>query len=221
MPQVAPLGGDEEVEREIAVGTARAEPVRRLGRRVEQPQMRGDRAGFLRKPRLIESGAVEPALQCRRRQNLVDRHDPGAPDPGEEDVVGPTDGGRGGLGGRGGAGGAGDRGAPPGGGRGGSGAGGGPGGPVTARPSSGSTSTVTNDGQSPARQEKSTLHDDWSICVLRPNSVSTGCPERPLLFAPQSPQPSHTASLMTTLLTTGGNLPRLGSRRASAAHCWS
>ena len=34
--------------------------------------------------------------------------------------------------------------------------------------------TVTNDGQSPDRQEKSRLQEDWSIWVLRPNSVSTG-----------------------------------------------
>ncbi len=38
----------------------------------------------------------------------------------------------------------------------------------------------------------------WSMRVLRPNSVSTGCTDRQLLLTPQSPQPSHTASLMMT-----------------------
>ena len=36
------------------------------------------------------------------------------------------------------------------------------------------------------------LHPVWSMRVLRPSSVSTGCTERQLLFTPQSPQPSHT-----------------------------
>ena len=58
--------------------------------------------------------------------------------------------------------------------------------------------TVRNDGQSPARQEKSRLQDDWSMVVLRPNSVSTGCTDRQLDFRPQSPQPSQTRSLMST-----------------------
>ena len=57
--------------------------------------------------------------------------------------------------------------------------------------------------------------------VLRPNSVSTGCTERQLLFTPQSPQPSQTASLMTTRVPASGSFPRLRSRRASAAHRWS
>ncbi len=57
--------------------------------------------------------------------------------------------------------------------------------------------------------------------VLRPNSVSTGCTDRQLLFTPQSPQPSHTASLITTLVRRTGSSPRLRLRRASAAQCWS
>ena len=60
--------------------------------------------------------------------------------------------------------------------------------------------TVRNDGQSPARQEKSRLQDDWSIFVLRPYSVSTGWTDRQLDFLPQSPQPSQTRSLMSTRL---------------------
>ena len=57
--------------------------------------------------------------------------------------------------------------------------------------------------------------------VLRPNSVSTGCTDRQLLLTPQSPQPSHTASLITTRVVRTGKRPRLRSRRASAAHRWS
>ena len=65
------------------------------------------------------------------------------------------------------------------------------------------------------------LQDDWWIWVLRPNSVSTGCTLRQFDFTPQSPQPSHTASLMTTRMAGSGSLPRLRRRRFSAAHRWS
>jgi hypothetical protein len=34
---------------------------------------------------------------------------------------------------------------------------------------------LRKDGQSPARQEKSRLQEDWLVLVLRPNSVVTGC----------------------------------------------
>ena len=47
------------------------------------------------------------------------------------------------------------------------------------------------------------LHEVWSMRVLRPNSVSTGCTDRQLLLTPQSPQPSQTASLMTTRVRAG------------------
>ena len=57
-------------------------------------------------------------------------------------------------------------------------------------------STVTKDGQSPFRQDRSWLQDDWWISVLRPNSVATGCTLRQLLCTPQSPQPSQTRWLM-------------------------
>ena len=57
-------------------------------------------------------------------------------------------------------------------------------------------STVTNEGQSPSRHEKSLLHEVWWMRVLRPNSVSTGCTDRQLLISPQSPQPSQTRSLI-------------------------
>ena len=58
--------------------------------------------------------------------------------------------------------------------------------------------TVTKAGQSPCRHEKSRLQVDWSIWVLRPNSVCTGWTDRQLDFLPQSPQPSQMRSLITT-----------------------
>ena len=78
--------------------------------------------------------------------------------------------------------------------------------------------TVRNDGQSPSRHEKSLLHDDWWIWVLRPNSVSTGITLRQPDLCPQSPQPSHTRSLMWTCCGGSSSLPRLRLRRFSAAH---
>jgi hypothetical protein len=65
------------------------------------------------------------------------------------------------------------------------------------------------------------LHDDWLIRVLRPNSVSTGCTDRQFDLAPQSPQPSHTRSLIMTRCAGVGRVPRLRLRRFSAAHSWS
>ncbi len=81
--------------------------------------------------------------------------------------------------------------------------------------------TVRNDGQKPLTQEKSLLHEVCWMRVLRPNSVSTGSTLMQFDFTPQSPQPSHTRSLMTTLLAGSGALPRLRERRNSAAHSWS
>ncbi len=57
--------------------------------------------------------------------------------------------------------------------------------------------------------------------VLRPNSVSTGSTERQFDLSPQSPQPSHTRSLISTRGRRSGERPRLRSRRISAAHAWS
>ena len=79
--------------------------------------------------------------------------------------------------------------------------------------------TVTNDGQSPFRHEKSRLHELWSMRVLRPNSVETGCTERQLDFSPQSPHPSQMRSLITTRCVGVGIWPRLRLRRFSAAQC--
>src|SRR5436190_24352066 len=58
--------------------------------------------------------------------------------------------------------------------------------------------TVTKLGQKPLTHEKSLLHELWSMVRLRPNSVSTGATETQFDFTPQSPQPSHSSSLMTT-----------------------
>src|SRR5215469_5532631 len=58
--------------------------------------------------------------------------------------------------------------------------------------------TVTNEGQKPLMQEKSLLQLDWSMVRLRPNSVSSGCTDTQFDCTPQSPQPSHTSSLMIT-----------------------
>ena len=56
---------------------------------------------------------------------------------------------------------------------------------------------MANDGQSPRRHDMSKLQLVWWMRVLRPYAVSTGCTDRQLLLSPQSPQPSHTRSLMT------------------------
>src|SRR5882724_1505925 len=81
--------------------------------------------------------------------------------------------------------------------------------------------TVTNDGQKPLRQEKSLLQLLWSIVRLRPSSVSSGFNDTQLDLSEQSPQPSHTASLMNTRLAGSGKVPRFLRRRFSAAQVWS
>ena len=48
----------------------------------------------------------------------------------------------------------------------------------------------------PSRHECPCCRSVCSIRVLRPNSVSTGSSDRQPDFAPQSPQPSHTRSLI-------------------------
>ena len=81
--------------------------------------------------------------------------------------------------------------------------------------------TETKLGQKPLRQEKSLLQLLWSIWRLRPSSVSSGLTDTQLLFSEQSPQPSQTASLITTRLAGSGKVPRLRRRRFSAAQVWS
>jgi hypothetical protein len=82
-------------------------------------------------------------------------------------------------------------------------------------------STVTKLGQKPFTQLKSLLQVLWLMRRLRPNSVSTGSTLRQLLCTAQSPQPSHTSSLMTTRLAGWTILPRLRRRRFSVAQVWS
>jgi hypothetical protein len=82
-------------------------------------------------------------------------------------------------------------------------------------------STVTNDGQKPVTQEKSLLQEDWLIWRLRPSSVSSGSTDRQFDCTEQSPQPSHTASLMTARLAGSGYSLRLRRRRFSDAQVWS
>src|SRR5207342_904365 len=81
--------------------------------------------------------------------------------------------------------------------------------------------TVTKLGQKPVTQLKSLLQLLWSISRLRPNSVSSGSTDTQFDFTPQSPQPSHTAGLISTRLAGSGILPRLRRRRFSAAQVWS
>src|SRR5829696_7468738 len=57
-------------------------------------------------------------------------------------------------------------------------------------------STVTKLGQKPFRQEKSLLQVDRLILRLRPKGVSLGSTLRQLDSTEQSPQASHTRSLM-------------------------
>ena len=92
---------------------------------------------------------------------------------------------------------------------------------IEARAAFGCSSTLTsaNEGQSPSRHVRSKLQLVWWMRVLRPYGVSTGCTERQLLLSPQSPQPSHTRSLMTTRNPGLATNPRLRARRFSAAHC--
>jgi hypothetical protein len=82
-------------------------------------------------------------------------------------------------------------------------------------------SMVTKLGQKPFTQLKSLLQVLWLMRRLRPNSVSTGSTLRQLLCTLQSPQPSHTASLMTTVLAGVAMVPRLRRRRFSVAQVWS
>ena len=82
-------------------------------------------------------------------------------------------------------------------------------------------STVMKLGQKPFRQLVSLLQVLWLMVRLRPNSVSSGSTLRQLLCTLQSPQPSHTASLMTTRTAGSTMVPRLRRRRFSVAQVWS
>ena len=66
---------------------------------------------------------------------------------------------------------------------------------------------MANAGQSPCRHDVSKLQLVWWMRVLRPYGVSIGCTDRQLLLSPQSPQPSHTRSLMTTRKSGFSTMP--------------
>jgi hypothetical protein len=82
-------------------------------------------------------------------------------------------------------------------------------------------STVTKLGQNPFRHERSTLQEDWSTVRLTPSGVCKGSSEVQFDWTPQSPQPSHTRSLITTRAGASGIFPFLRRRRFSAAQTWS
>ena len=82
-------------------------------------------------------------------------------------------------------------------------------------------SAVTKLGQKPFTHEKSLLHDDWLILRFVPSSVSSGSTDRQFDLTEQSPQPSHTASLMNARRAGSTIVPRLRRRRFSVAQVWS
>ena len=82
-------------------------------------------------------------------------------------------------------------------------------------------STVTKLGQKPLRQLVSLLHVLWLMVRLRPSSVSRGSTDKQLDCTPQSPQPSHTSSLIITRTAGSTMVPRLRRRRFSVAQVWS
>ena len=176
--------GDEGVEHEEHVGLAGAEPVR-LGVVVQREvEVAHHRPGLLRQPDLVEAAHAVAVEHRRGADDLGDRDHAGAADAdhADRDVVGLDHDLGGGKWAR--------RGARR---RGvGGGAGAASAGVVVA--ADGRTrrvghqrgravvSIVTNAGQSPSRHEKSRLQVVWSMRVLRPNGVSTGCTDRQLLF---------------------------------------
>ena len=85
----------------------------------------------------------------------------------------------------------------------------------------GGPATVTKLGQKPFRQDRSTLQLVGLMRRLRPSEVSTGSIAMQLDCAEQSPQFSHTCSLITTLCAGCAILPRLRRRRFSVAQTWS
>ena len=82
-------------------------------------------------------------------------------------------------------------------------------------------STVTKLGQKPLRQLVSLLQVLWLMVRLRPKGVSSGSTDKQLDCTPQSPQPSHTSSLIITRTAGSTMVPRLRRRRFSVAQVWS
>ena len=81
--------------------------------------------------------------------------------------------------------------------------------------------TVTNEGQKPSTQLKSLLHVDWLTLRFLPNLVSKGSIEIQFEVLEQSPQPSHTKSLIKLLLSGSSINPLLRRLLFSVAHVWS
>src|SRR6185437_4555895 len=79
----------------------------------------------------------------------------------------------------------------------------------------GGPATVTKLGQNPFRHDRSTLQLVGLIRRLRPSAVSIGSIAMQLDCTEQSPQFSHTSSLITTLCTGCAIVPRLRRRRFS------
>ena len=80
--------------------------------------------------------------------------------------------------------------------------------------------TETKLGQKPLTQEKSLLHELWSIFRFLPSLVSSGSIDTQLDLRPQSPQPSQTSEFIKILLSGSGNKPFFLLRLFSAAHVW-
>ncbi len=85
----------------------------------------------------------------------------------------------------------------------------------------GAPATVTKLGQKPFRQERSTLQLVGLTRRLRPSAVCTGSMAMQFDCTVQSPQFSHTASLIVTERAACSILPRLRRRRFSVAQTWS
>ena len=181
-------GGAEQVEAEVGVDAAGDGAVGALVVVFEDADVGDHRAALLGEAGLVEAAHLLAVDQRRHADDLGHRHDAGAADADHADhaLAGNDLGIRNGTG-------------------------------AVGRPRGRALPGMTsrNDGQSPSRQERSELQDAWWICVLRPNSVSTGSTERHLDFAPQSPQPSQTRSLMATRVFGRGELAALDAPGAS------
>ncbi len=130
--EVPRVGADEHVEREVR-RRAVADPVGRAeaGRVGGDAQVRGDRPGLLREPGLVDAVHRAPVADGRRAEHLVDGDDAGAADAGQEHVAAGRAARR-----RARAGGSGRRVRR-----------------AAVRGARSGACTVTNDGQSPSRQE--------------------------------------------------------------------
>jgi hypothetical protein len=76
---------------------------------------------------------------------------------------------------------------------------------------------VTKLGQNPSTHAKSSVQAEASMRRFSPSGVSTGVSARQFDRAPQSPQSSHTSSLMNACTAGAGCAPRLMRRRFSVA----